>query len=200
MRFSFAKEESRFLEELNMNFGARKSLRMGLVPAECEGTLTTRLKLEQQARKTQCRYLLSWRGCEEDASATRQDGLLEDMGSQARTTLGGPTKRSVEAATMKKARSNTGCTIVRHGGKSETRSLSVWRNGKHRAEWCAATSRCRCMRCGRNNTLLKTPGKCGSPGWLEKDFNHKLKRWGKAHLGEHDMARRVGPNGEVPVW
>ena len=50
----FCQEESRIPEELKMNIGARKSLRMGLVPAECERvqglgiSLTERWRLEQQ--------------------------------------------------------------------------------------------------------------------------------------------------------
>ena len=38
------------------------------------------------------------------------------------------------------------------------------------------------------------------PRWLEKDFNPKLKRWGKVHLGGHDVVRRVDPDGEALVW
>ena len=29
--------------------------------------------------------------------------------------------------------------------------------------------------------------------------NHNLKRWGKAHLGEHDMVRRVDRHGETLI-
>ena len=34
----------------------------------------------------------------------------------------------------------------------------------------------------------------------EQDFNHELTRWGKAHVGGHDMVRRGDPNGETLVW
>ena len=67
---------------------------------------------------------------------------------------------------------------------------------KHRA-WCAATSRDRCMRCGRNSTRMRMQGKCERPRWMEVEFNHMLNRRGKAHLGGHDTVRRVDPNGPV---
>ena len=44
------------------------------------------------------------------------------------------------------------------------------------------------------------PGTCDGPRWPEKDSNHKMKTWGKAQLGGHDMVKRVDPNGETLVW
>ena len=36
--------------------------------------------------------------------------------------------------------------------------------------------------------------------WVERDFNHKLQIWGRSALGEeHDMVRRMGPNGAALV-
>ena len=49
----------------------------------------------------------------------------EDTCGRERMTLGGQAKRSVEAAARKKAQRSTGCTIVRHGWKSETGSQRV---------------------------------------------------------------------------
>ena len=53
-------------------------------------------------------------------------------------------------------------------------------------------------------------GKCEGPRWLEQDSKHKLKRLRRAHLGghdmvrkmdpgKHDMVRKVDPNGEASV-
>ena len=47
---------------------------------------------------------------------------------------------------------------------------------------------------------MNMPGTSEGPRWLEKDSNHKLKRWGMARLGGHGMVRRVDPNGEALVW
>ena len=58
---------------------------------------------------------------------------------------------------------------------------------KHRTEWCAATSTHCCMRCGRNSEKMKLPGQCEGPQVVGKDGNHKLKIWGTALMGEHDM-------------
>ena len=46
---------------------------------------------------------------------------------------------------------------------------------RHRTEWCAATGRYRCMRCGRGSKYMKMKGKCVGPMYLE----HCLGRWGK---------------------
>ena len=62
---------------------------------------------------------------------------------------------------------------------------------KHRTKWCAAASKYRCTRCGRSRIKMKMREKCEDPRRLVKDSKHKLKRWGKARLGGHDMLRRV---------
>ena len=55
----------------------------------------------------------------------------------------------------------------------------------HRMVWCAATSRYRCMTCGRSSEKMKMPGMCEGP---------------KVHVGGHDRVRRAGPKGEALVW
>ena len=75
-----------------MRIGARKSLRMGLVPAACEegkawafrlqkgGSWSSRWR-QQQASKTQCRYVFPWRGLNHHGHAPsgrrRVDGQME---------------------------------------------------------------------------------------------------------------------------
>ena len=58
----------------------------------------------------------------------------------------------------------------------------------------------RCMRCGRSSKKMQMQGACEGPRWLGKDFKRKLRRWSKTHSGEHDVVRRVDPNGEALVW
>ena len=60
---------------------------------------------------------------------------------------------------------------------------------KHRMEWCAATSKSRCVRCGRNINTMRMPWKCEGPRWTGRDGSHKLHTWRNAHLGEHNMIR-----------
>ena len=43
------------------------------------------------------------------------------------------------------------------------------------------------MRCGRGSKYTKRPGKCTRPKYLSKTVG----KWGKRHLGNHDLARRV---------
>ena len=51
-------------------------------------------------------------------------------------------------------------------------------------EWCAATSKSRCMS-GRNSKKMNTPGKREDPRWIGKeDGNHKLHTWRRAHVEE----------------
>ena len=57
-----------------------------------------------------------------------------------------------------------------------------------------------CVRCGRSSKKIKMPGTGERPRWLGKTPTKKLKRLGKAHLGGHDMVRRVDPNGEALLW
>ena len=51
-----------------------------------------------------------------------EGGRRSRMGADKSGTLAGQMKSSIDVATRKKARRCTGCTIVRHGWKSETRS------------------------------------------------------------------------------
>ena len=63
----------------------------------------------------------------------------------------------------------------------------------HRMEWCAGTSKNRCVRCGRSSINARMPGMCEGPRWMGKDVNHKLTYEEKAHLGERDMVIRLEP-------
>ena len=65
---------------------------------------------------------------------------------------------------------------------------------KRRAEWCAEADKCRCMRCG--STFIKMSGKCTGPKFLSKS----LEKWGRRHLGGHDLVRRMDTQGEVLIW
>ena len=48
---------------------------------------------------------------------------------------------------------------------------------------------------------MRMPGKCEGPMWMgEEDSNNKLKTCGHTHLREHDIVRRVDPDGETLVW
>ena len=67
---------------------------------------------------------------------------------------------------------------------------------KHRTEWCAEADRYRCMRCGRGSKYMKMPGKCTGPKFLSKS----LGKWGRRHLGGHDLVRRMDRQGEASIW
>ena len=54
---------------------------------------------------------------------------------------------------------------------------------KHRTEWCAVTGRYRCMKCRTGSKYMKMEGKCTGPKYLAKNSG----RWGKRHMGGHDM-------------
>ena len=58
---------------------------------------------------------------------------------------------------------------------------------KHRTEWCAEASKCRCMRGGRGSKYMKIQGKCTGPKYLSTNMG----KWRKRHLGGHDMIRRM---------
>ena len=84
------------------------------------------------------------------------------------------------------------CEELKHMLKGEWTFLNKKGEArKHRTDWCAAANRYRCVRCGRSSKHLKIQGKCGQPKWMREDSKHKLVRWGKSHLGEHDTVRRV---------
>ena len=57
---------------------------------------------------------------------------------------------------------------------------------KHRTEWCAEADKYRCMRCGRGSKYMKMPGRCNGP----KFMSQSLKKWGRRHLGGHDLVRK----------
>ena len=65
----------------------------------------------------------------------------------------------------------------------------------HRTQWCAATSRYRCLRCGRKQYEYEDArgGVRAQGGWEWNATPPKLKKWEKARMGEQDMVRRVGP-------
>ena len=67
---------------------------------------------------------------------------------------------------------------------------------KHRTEWCAEADRYRCMRCGRGSKYMKMPGRCSGPKFLSQS----LEKWGRRHLGGHDLVRRTDRKGEVFMW
>ena len=58
--------------------------------------------------------------CDEEAGRGRRMGSVENV---RYWSVGR------EAATRKRARRSTGCTSVRYGGKSETKSQRLWKNG-----------------------------------------------------------------------
>ena len=58
---------------------------------------------------------------------------------------------------------------------------------KHRTEWCVEADRYRCMRCGRGSKHMWMPGRCIGPKFLSKG----LTKWGRRHVGGHDLVRRV---------
>ena len=58
---------------------------------------------------------------------------------------------------------------------------------KHRTEWCAVTSRYRCMRCGRGRKYMKMKRRCTRPKCVAKNSG----RWCERHMGGHDIARRL---------
>ena len=47
---------------------------------------------------------------------------------------------------------------------------------KHCTKWCAATSKYRCMRCGRSCNNTKTPGKRDGPMWMGKEFKLQFEK------------------------
>ena len=47
---------------------------------------------------------------------------------------------------------------------------------------------------------MKIKGTCAGPKWLTKGSKLKFRRWGKLHLGGHDIVRRVDRHGEVLMW
>ena len=67
---------------------------------------------------------------------------------------------------------------------------------KHRTEWCAEANKYRCMRCGRGSKYMKMLGKCTGPKYLSTNVG----KWGKRHLGGHDLVRRLDRQGEVLIW
>ena len=62
---------------------------------------------------------------------------------------------------------------------------------KHRTEWCAEANRYRCMRCGKGSKYMKMSGRCDGPKFLSK----RLDKWGRRHLGGHDLVRRMDRQG-----
>ena len=66
--------------------------------------------------------------CDEDW-LWKEDGCRKDY-----TSWVGRARTHVEAATKKKARRHTGCTLVSNGGKLETRSQKVWEKLERRAK------------------------------------------------------------------
>ena len=64
---------------------------------------------------------------------------------------------------------------------------------KHRTEWCAEADRNRYMRCGRGSKYMKMPGRCIGPKFLLKSSG----KWGRRHLGGHDLVRRMDRQAEV---
>ena len=47
---------------------------------------------------------------------------------------------------------------------------------------------------------MKKQAKCVGPKWLTEDSNRKMTRWGKGHLGGHDVERGVERYGEASIW
>ena len=66
---------------------------------------------------------------------------------------------------------------------------------KLRTEGCAAASKYRCMRCGRNSKKMKMPG----PKVVGEGSQSRVGKMGKAHVRGHDKVRRVDPDGEALV-
>ena len=68
---------------------------------------------------------------------------------------------------------------------------------KHRTEWCAAASKCRCTTCGiRRESGCETCENAvevvKGPRWLVKDSNHKLKRWEQGAFGRARHGAKSG--------
>ena len=56
---------------------------------------------------------------------------------------------------------------------------------KPRTEWCAAASKCRCMRCGRGSKHMKLQGTCTGPKILGNNFGNMEKAtYGRTRYGQ----------------
>ena len=89
-----------------------------------------------------------------------------------------------------------GCEEIKLKPKEKWTFVDKKRETNNRTEWCAEASRYRCMRCGKSSKHMKMPGQCAGPKFLSTNFG----KWGKRHLGGHDLVRRMDNQGEVLIW
>ena len=64
---------------------------------------------------------------------------------------------------------------------------------KHRTEWCAAVNKYRCMN-------MQQVHEDATKKYRTKILVEKIGKWGKRHLGGHDLVRRLDGQGEVLIW
>ena len=102
------------------------------------------------------RYNAGWRGNGADqrqhGSAGKRGGVRGFTVCGQLSLFGGEVARLCRVQTKDKRKVNL------RGPKMDAK--------KHSTEWCVATSRYRCMRCGRNCKKMKMPGKCEGARWL----------------------------------